>query len=65
MGVHVVVLLLLFFAPPMGAVDAALLALQWGENGKAMTAGQCALFDNRTLKLLIIFRVNKDLQLSD
>ncbi|MDQ7984022.1 hypothetical protein QYS36_03610 [Pseudomonas sp. G34] len=65
MGVHVIVLLLLFFAPPMGAVDAALFALQWGENGKAMAGGQCALFDNRTLKLLIICRINKDLQLSD
>jgi hypothetical protein len=64
-GVHVIVLLLLFFAPPMGAVDAAPFALQWGENGKAMAGGQCALFDNRTLKLLIIYRFNKDLQVSD
>ncbi|WP_167359776.1 hypothetical protein [Phytopseudomonas flavescens] len=48
--VHVIVLLLLFFAPPMLAVDAALFTLQCGENGKAMAGGQCALLDNRTLK---------------
>ncbi|KAB0546279.1 hypothetical protein F7R01_22855 [Pseudomonas argentinensis] len=65
MGVHVIVLFIVVLRPPMGAVDAALSALQWGENGKAMAGGQCALFDNRTLKLLIIFKVNKDLRLSD